>query len=134
MSLNHMTENAAIAGTDEGRSTANLVYILYIVGFFTGFTALAGYFVAKFNEGNASGPYKTHLVYQQKLFVRGLVICGVAFLTSIVASIVSVFTLGLGFIFYLLPIGVSAWFLVAMIAGIVKGMSALGRREPVPGT
>jgi uncharacterized membrane protein len=131
MSLNNATENAAISGTDGGKSTANLVYILYILGFFTGISAIVGYVLAKIHTDRSSEPFKSHLVFQRRLFVKGLWLTAISAICWFIVTIIGTVTLGFGFVLYVIPIGVTIWFLVSMIMGIVKGMSSLGRHEAV---
>ncbi len=131
MDASRINENAVVAGKDGGRSTANLVYILYIVGFFTGITALVGVIMAHVHKADADSPWDSHLAFQVRLFVKGLIFWAVATASSVLAGVISFATLGLGLILNLIPMAIILLWVVLTIMAIVKGMRALGRGEPI---
>jgi len=55
MGFKSVSENAAINGSDGGKAQANLIYILFIVGFCTGIAALIGAVMAFVNRDKAIG-------------------------------------------------------------------------------
>lgn len=132
MGFESVSENAAISGSDGGKAQANLIYILFIVGFCTGIAALIGAVMAYVNRDKAIGVFKSHMNFQIKIFWRGVIIAAITTAIYILVLISSAFTKSLGFALILVPIGILIWWLVWTIMAIVKGMSALGRNEPAP--
>ncbi len=131
MDIGKITENPAVTGSDGGRSIANIIYILYIIGFFTGITALIGVILAYVNKDKARSPYREHLESQIRLFWLGIVCGGVLFMSSWIIGIVGAFTWGIGFVLYIFPLGLGIWWLVKTVMGIIKGMQALGNHQSV---
>jgi len=131
MDLGSVTENSVITGSDGGKGTANLIYILYIVGFFTGITALIGVILGYTNRDQSSEPFKSHLVFQIRIFWRGVIFVSAIIVLNLLISAIGVATLGIGFVLEIFPIGVGIWWLVWTIRAIAKGMGALGRRESI---
>jgi len=132
MDIANVSENAAVTGNDGGRSTANLNYILFIVGFFTGITALVGVILAYVNRDNAAEPFRSHLSWQIKIFWRGIWFgLGIA-VTYFVAAVAGILTVGFGFILMLIPMALGIWWMVWTLLAIIKGMKALGRSEKMP--
>jgi uncharacterized membrane protein len=132
MDIANVSENAAVTGNDGGRSTANLNYILFIVGFFTGITALIGVILAYVNRDNAAEPFRSHLNWQIKIFWRGIWFgLGIA-VTYFVAAVAGILTVGFGFILMLIPMALGIWWMVWTLLAIIKGMKALGRSEKMP--
>ncbi|RRW41834.1 MULTISPECIES: DUF4870 family protein [Pseudomonas] len=94
---------------------AGIVYVLYIVGFFNGVTALIGLILAYVNRDTADPISRSHLDYQIRTFWWGLL------------------WLVLGFASTLLIIG---WFVLLgwaiwTIYRIVKGLTAINNRRGV---
>jgi uncharacterized membrane protein len=132
MDIANVSENAAVTGNDGGRSTANLNYILFIVGFFTGITALIGVILAYVNRDNAAEPFRSHLNWQIKIFWRGIWFgLGIA-VTYFVAAVAGILTVGFGFILMLIPMALGIWWMVWTLLVIIKGMKALSRSEKMP--
>jgi uncharacterized membrane protein len=131
MSINQVSENPIVTGSDGGKSTSNLIYILYIVGFFTGITALIGVIMAYVNRDKASAPFKSHLEFQIKIFWRGIIFAVVNAILYFIISMLAFVTFGFGAVLTLIPIGISIWWLVWTIMAIAKGMGALGRGEAI---
>jgi len=101
---------------DGGASTANVVYILYLVSLVTGITGLIGLIMAYVNHGSSDSWVRTHYQFQIRTFWIGLLI-------SIVGTITTLILVG-----WLILLFGLIWFIVRC----AKGMSHLGRREPVP--
>jgi len=131
MSIDKVSDNRAVTGSDGGRSAANLNYILYIVGFFVGITALIGVVLAYSNRETASETFRSHFEWQIKIFWRTVRFFIAISILFFVFSLVAVVTLGLGFVLYLIPFGIWIWWLVSTIKRIAAGMKALGLGLPV---
>ncbi len=101
---------------DGGASTANVVYILYLVSLFTGITGLIGVIMAYVNEQGSDPWVRTHYQFQIRTFWIGLLI-------SIFGMITLLILIG-----WLILLFAVIW----LIVRCAKGMSYLGRREPVP--
>lgn len=132
MGIENVSENAVVSGSDGGRGQANLIYILYILGFVTGITALVGVIIAYVNRDKAADTFKSHLDFQIKIFWRGIFLTVLNIITYIVVTIVGAVTMGFGFVLYIIPLGILIWWLVWTIRAIAKGMGALGRSEAAP--
>jgi uncharacterized membrane protein len=114
-------------GDDTGRPSASppplvsnielamVVYILYLVGFFTGITALAGVIVAHMQIGRSDPMSDTHFQFQIRTFWIGL-------LYVVVGAITAVVVVGLLILLW--------WFIWTLIR-CVKGLLALNAREPI---
>ena len=72
MSIDKVSDNRVVTGSDGGRSAANLNYILYIIGFFTGITALVGVVLAYSNRDAATATFRSHFDWQIKIFWRSV--------------------------------------------------------------
>ena len=92
-----------------------VVYILYLVGFFTGFTALAGVIIAHLQIGRSDPVSDTHFQFQIRTFWIGL-------LYVVVGAITAVVVVGLLILLW--------WFIWTLIR-CVKGLLALNAREPI---
>lgn len=98
------------------KSMAMIVYVLYLVGFVTGLTALVGVILAHVNSGSESDPVvRSHFSYQIRTFWWGL-------LWMIIGCITMFILVG-----YLVLLG---WF-VWTVYRCVKGLSALNRGEAI---
>src|SRR5207249_3711100 len=109
---------------DGGRSAANLNYILYIIGFFTGVTALVGVILAYSHRDTASETFRSHFDWQIKIFWRSVRFFVVMSILYFVFTLIAVVTLGLGFILYFIPFGIWIWWLVSTIKRVAAGMKA----------
>lgn len=101
--------------TDGGKQMALVVYILYFIGFATGFTAAAGVIIAYMNAAEASQIYRTHFEFQIRTFWLGL-------LTLIVGWIL---------VFVLIGYLVFAWFAIWTLIRCVKGTMRLTNDQPI---
>lgn len=104
-----VTENSGDTGT------ANIIYILYLVGIAVGLTTLVGVVMAYVNKTDAPAWMETHYRFQIRTFWIGV-------LYGLAGALLSVIGIGL-LVFPLLLI----WWIVRC----VKGMRALGDRAEV---
>lgn len=133
MDLNKVSSNSVVTGQDGGRGAANLNYILYIIGFFVPLTALIGVVLAYSHRDRASAIFQSHFEWQIKIFWRSVKFLVVTSVLYFLFTIIGVFTLGLGFVLYLIPFAVAVWWFVSTIMRIANGMKALGLGVPVSG-
>jgi uncharacterized membrane protein len=98
----------------EGKS-ANLVYILYLVGLIVGITSLVGLVMAYINRGDAPDWVKTHYRYQIRTFWIGLLYGTVGIVTIPII---------IGFVLLLLVV---IWWIVRC----AKGLKCIGEGQPV---
>ncbi|WP_224728284.1 DUF4870 family protein [Cysteiniphilum sp. JM-1] len=98
---------------------ANCHLILYIVGLFTGITALIGLIMAyvKRNEHDVSPALKTHFDFQIKTFWYGLI--------YLILSIVLAFII-VGYLLYI-------WWVIWLVVRTIKGFMALDSDKAVTG-
>ncbi|WP_440993297.1 DUF4870 family protein [Cysteiniphilum litorale] len=98
---------------------AKIIYILYIVGLFTGITALIGLIMAyvKRNEHDVSPAIKTHFDFQIKTFWYGLI--------YLILSIVLAFII-IGYLLYI-------WWVIWLVVRTIKGFMALDSDKAVTG-
>jgi uncharacterized membrane protein len=92
-----------------------VVYILYLVGFFTGFTALAGVIVAHMQVGRSDPISNTHFQFQIRTFWIGL-------LYLVIGAISAVVVVGLLILLW--------WFIWTLVR-CIKGLLTLNEREPI---
>jgi len=92
-----------------------VVYILYLVGFFTGITALAGVIIAHMQIGRSDPVSDTHFQFQIRTFWIGL-------LYVVVGAITAVVVVGLLILLW--------WFVWTLIR-CIKGLLAVNAREPI---
>jgi uncharacterized membrane protein len=97
------------------RGFALAVYILYLVGFLTGITALIGIIIAYVKAPTAPADLKSHFQFQIRTFWIGLVyLCVGSFLLYLVVGI---------------PI--LLWWFVWTLVRIIKGLILLNDRRPI---
>jgi uncharacterized membrane protein len=101
---------------EPGPQNALVIYILYLVGFAIGITAIIGVVMAFLSRGKAGGFVESHYTWQIRTFWIALVV-------SIVSAIL--FRAGFGF---LLMLALAVW----VIVRVVKGILALNKNEPIP--
>ncbi len=92
-----------------------VVYILYLAGFFTGFTALAGVIIAHMQIGRSDPASDTHFQFQIRTFWIGL-------LYFVIGAISAVVVVGLLILLW--------WFIWTLIR-CIKGLLAVNSREPI---
>jgi len=113
--MTNQTVNAPAPYTIEGK-TANVVYILYLVGLILSITALVGLIMAYVNREGAPEWVRTHYRFQIRTFWIGLLILVVGGVTTVIF---------VGFL-------VLAFWMIWVILRCVKGMQALGLGQPYP--
>ncbi len=91
------------------------VYILYLVGFLTGLTAIIGVIIASLQSERTDPTSQTHFQFQIRTFWIGLLYAFVGILTA---------HIGIGAIILL-------WWVVWTLIRCVKGMLALNAGQPI---
>jgi uncharacterized membrane protein len=99
----------------DDRGLAFVVYILYLVGYFTGITAIIGVIIAHLQAPSASSEIKSHYTFQIRTFWIGLL-----------------YLVG-GFILLYVVFGgvILLWWFVWSLMRNIKGILALNRNEPI---
>lgn len=97
-------------------STANIIYILYLVGLVLGITAIVGVVMAYINKKDAPAWVQSHYDFQIRTFWIGLLIIVIGVITS---------ALIIGFFIILF------WY-IWIIIRVVKGMKSLSSNEAHP--
>ena len=100
---------------EPGPTNVQVIYILYLVSFVVGITAIAGIVIAYINRGKAGGWVESHYTYLIRTFWIGL-------LYGFVAVILMMLLIG-----FLLLVAVAVWIIVRCIIGL----QAAGRGEPI---
>lgn len=112
-----MDQQSDAAGyLEAGGKNATLVYILYLVSIFFGFTMLVGVIFAYLNRHKSGDWVDTHYTFQIRTFWIGL-------LGSLVGVLLTFVVIG---IFLLIAL------LIWMIIRCIKGLQLASRGEPVP--
>ena len=101
---------------EPGAQNALVIYILYLVGFVIGISAIIGVVMAYLNRGKAGGFVETHYTWLIRTFWIGLLYSAIAVVLAIVA---------IGFV---LMFAVMVWAVIRL----VKGLMALNKNEPIP--
>ena len=116
---------------EPGRDIASLNYILYILGFFTGVTAVVGVVLAYMRRGRSYGSVRSHFDWQIRIFWH----CVLAFIAIGVLHAVIIglgaITFGVGLVFLVIPWALGIAWLVWTIWAIAKGMRRLNRHLPI---
>jgi len=92
-----------------------VVYILYLVGFMNGLTAIIGAIIAYLQRDQGDPVVQSHFQFQFRTFLIGLMYVGIAAATLHV---------GLGFLVLL-------WWLVWTLTRCIKGLLALNAGAPI---
>ena len=100
---------------EPGPTNVQIIYILYLVGFVIGITAIIGLVIAYINRGKAGGWIETHYTWLIRTF-------WIALLGGVVSLLLLI--VGIGF---LLGIAVAIWVIVRCIVGL----QAVSRGEPI---
>ena len=98
-----------------GASNVQLIYILYLVGIIVGITTIIGVIMAYINRGKYGGWIESHYTWLIRTF-------WISMLYGLIGAITSVIVIGFFILLFVL-----VWFIVRM----VKGMQALGRKQPI---
>ena len=110
-----MVQQGPLAAGNPG-SLANVIYILYLVGLAFGLTALIGVILAYTNKDGAPAWVASHYRFQIRTFWIGLLI-------AVIGGLLALILIG-----WLVLIGLAVW----VVMRCVKGMTYLGRGQPVP--
>ena len=94
---------------------ATVVYVLYIVGYFTAITALVGVIIAHFQSKSTNSYISSHYQFQIRTFWIGL-------LYIVVGSILAYVIVGFAILLW--------WFVWSLIR-IVKGLLLLNKQQPI---
>jgi uncharacterized membrane protein len=99
----------------DDRRLAFAVYLLYLVGYFTGITALIGVIIAGLQVGSANAAIKSHYTFQIRTFWIGLLylVIGLLLLHLVVGMLVLL------------------WWLLWSLVRNIKGLLALNRNESI---
>lgn len=97
------------------RGLAFAVYILYLLGYFTGITAIIGVMIAYFQASSASPLTKSHYTFQIRTFVIGFIY----------------FLVGLLLLHFAVGALIILWALVWSLIRNVKGLLSLNRNDPI---
>jgi len=100
---------------DPGPLNVQVIYILYLVGFVVGITAIVGLVMAYMNRGKAEAWIETHYTWAIRTF-------WIALLGSLIAGLLMIVAIG-----FLLLLAVAIW----VIVRIVIGLQAVSRGEPI---
>lgn len=106
---------AADRWLEPGANNIQLIYVLYLVGFVVGITAVVGIVLAYLNRGKSEGWVETHYTWAIRTFWIGVLFVAVSVLLMIV---------GIGFVL-LLAAGV--W----VVVRTVVGLQAVSRSDPI---
>jgi uncharacterized membrane protein len=97
------------------RGLAFSVYVLYLLGYITGITAIIGVVIAYIQADSADAPVKSHYIFQIRTFVIGFIyfLVGLLLLNIAVGALIIL------------------WALVWSLIRNVKGLLALNRNDPI---
>ncbi len=100
-----------------GGSNVKLIYVLYLVSFVVGITALVALVIAYLNRGEAQGTWaESHYTFQIRTFWIGL-------LYSVISAVLMI--VGIGFLLFIV---VAIW----VIVRCVRGLQWAAGGNPVP--
>jgi uncharacterized membrane protein len=97
------------------RGLALTVYILYLIGYLTGFTAMVGVIIAHVKASSADEILRSHYRFQIRTFWIGLLYL----------------VLGWLLVYVLIGILILLWWLVWSMVRIIKGMVVLNDGRPI---
>ncbi|WP_157016933.1 DUF4870 family protein [Mesorhizobium xinjiangense] len=100
---------------EPGKVNVQVIYVLYLVGFVIGISALVGIVLAYMNRGKTGGWVETHYTWAIRTFWIGLLYAFICALLAFVA------------IGFLLMIAVVVWVVVRVVLGLQKA----AREEPI---
>lgn len=100
---------------EPGPTNIQVIYILYLVSFVIGITALVGIVLAYMNRGKAEGWVESHYTWAIRTFWIGLLFGFISMILMVV---------GIGF---LLMFAVAVWAVIR----IVIGLKAVSNNEPI---
>ena len=99
----------------DDRGLAFAVYVLYLVGYITGITAIIGIVIAYVQADSANALVKSHYTFQIRTFVIGFIY----------------FFVGLLLLHLAVGALIILWALVWSLVRNVKGLLALNRNDPI---
>jgi uncharacterized membrane protein len=117
-------------GAAEDRTMPTVVYVLYLLGLATGFTALIGLIIAYSQQGSASSRMRTHYSFLIRTFWIGLVwmiACGLLMGVGIPLSFILIGIPLLILAKFMFAVGY-VWFALRCVVGVIY----LARDEPYP--
>lgn len=100
---------------EPGKTNIQVIYVLYLVGFIIGISALVGIVMAHLNRGKSEPWVETHYTWAIRTFWIGL-------LGAFVSALLTIVAIG-----FLLMIAVAAW----VIVRCVIGLQLAARNEPI---
>lgn len=100
---------------DPGPANVQAIYILYLVGFVVGITAIIGLVMAYMNRGKAEAWVETHYTWAIRTF-------WIALLSAFISAILMIVAIGVVLMF-----AVAIW----VIVRVVIGLQAVSRGEPI---
>jgi uncharacterized membrane protein len=100
---------------DFNTTTANIIYILFLVNIIVPFTALVGVIMAYINKGDGPAFMQSHYQFQIRTFWIGL-------LYGFIGSLLTLIVIG-----WLVLLFTLIWWIVRS----VKGMQQLGKQAPI---
>jgi uncharacterized membrane protein len=124
--------NARAYSTELGKTAAGAVYILFILGPFTGgLTALAGWIVTLFAKGGAEAQPREHLSRQGRLFWTALLFAIPIALLGLMGWLTRIVLIGypIGWIAGAAWFVLGAWFVLTSFFGLLR----LQRGQPSKG-
>ncbi len=111
MSVPHISNDQVVSD----RTLSFIIYVLYIMGYFTGLTALIGVIIAHIQSGSDTSYIQSHYRFQIRTFWIGL-------LYLVIGSIL--FYVGIGIIILL-------WWLIWSVVRTIKGILLLNKSQPI---
>jgi uncharacterized membrane protein len=96
-------------------SLALIVYVLYLVGYFTGISALIGVIIAHLKLDDTDPVLRSHYQFQIRTFWIGLLYL----------------VIGIPLCLALVGIPILAWWLVWSLIRVIKGMMSLNEGKPI---
>ncbi|PYD47482.1 hypothetical protein C3920_09685 [Novacetimonas pomaceti] len=118
-------------GEDGGNSMVNIVYILYLIGFFIPGTSALGIILAYINRNDSREPYTSHFQFQISIFLTGLIYSVAGLLLYLFSIAITAISGGIGAVFFVFPLLLMLWWAGWTIYSIIRGLRALGRNEPI---
>lgn len=115
MSTNESPGRRTDRWLEPGKLNIQVIYILYLVGFVIGVSAIVGIVLAHINRGKSEPWIETHYTWAIRTFWIGVLGAFISFILMIVA------------IGFLLMIAVAVW----VIVRCVIGLQAVSRNEPI---
>lgn len=114
-----------------GHDLATLNYVLLILGFFTGITALIAVVLAYARRASVGGHVRRHLDWQIRIFWHGvLALLAIGVLHAVIVGLAAI-TFGIGAVLLVIPWALGLAWLVWTIWAIARGMRRLGRGLPI---